>query len=171
MNTRARKWPALAAGALVWALLYGFHRLGGWPLHAWWKALWPDAEGGAWALFIATYVCISGRLPRMIGRPLEAIERICFSIYLLHFPVALILDFHGWILRPFANPYADALLTTAVILVPIILASARFSYATIEAPFLDLRRCYALGGDGQGGGRGSARAGPSSHSWKYIGVI
>ena len=142
-GSRARTWPALGAGALVWALLYGFHRLGGWPLHAWWKALWPDAEGGAWALFIATYVGVSDRLPRTIGRPLEAIGRISFSIYLLHFIVVLIVDIQGWILRPFANPYSDALLTTAVIVLPITLVCARLSYATIEAPFLALRRRYA----------------------------
>ena len=46
-------------------------------------------------------------------------------------------------MRPFANPYADALLTTAVIVLPITLVCARFSCATIEAPFLALRRRYA----------------------------
>lgn len=139
-----RAWHAVAAGGLVWALLYEFHRLGGWPLHAWWKALWPDAEGFAWALFIATYVCVSDRLPRMIARPLEAIGRTSFSIYLLHFIVVMVVDTHSWILRPWANAYADALLTTVVIVLPITLACARFSYETIEAPFLGLRRRYAL---------------------------
>ncbi len=143
-----RIWHVLAAAGLVWLLLYEFHRLGGWPLHAWWKAIWPDAEGGAWALFITTYVCVSGRLPRALGRPLEAIGRTSFSIYLLHYIVVYALDVHGWILRPFADRYADALLTTAVIVLPVTLAVARFSYATIEAPFLGLRHRYAGGATG-----------------------
>ena len=142
-DATGRTWHAWLAGGLVWVLLYEFHRLGGWPSHAWWKALWPDAEGSVWALFIATYVCVSARVPRAIGRALEAIGRTSFSIYLLHFIVVYALDVHGWILRPFANPYADALLTTTVIVLPTTLAAARFSYATIEAPFLGLRHRYA----------------------------
>ena len=80
---------------------------------------------------------------RRDGRPLEALGRISFTIYLLHFIVVLIVDIHGWILRPFANPCSDALLATAVIVLPITLVCARLSYATIEAPFLALRRRYA----------------------------
>ena len=131
------------AAAAVWALLYGFHLAGGWPLEAWWKALWPDAEGLAWAGFLLAWLPVGGRLPGALRRPVEAVGRISFSIYLLHFAVIQTLSEHGWILHPFASATADALLTTAAVAVPLVLALSAFTYATIEAPFLALRGRYA----------------------------
>ncbi len=132
----------LVSALVVWALLYGFHLAGGWPRKVWWKALWPDAEGAAWTGFVLAWLPVAPRLPRVLARPLEAIGRISFSIYLLHFAVIDMLGMHGWILRPFADAHADALVTTLVVALPITLAGAAFTYTTIEAPFLALRRRY-----------------------------
>ena len=136
-------WPAVGiAGAGLCALLYGFHLAGGWPAHVWWKALWPDAEALGWAGIILSWQGIADRLPALLARGLEAIGRVSFSIYLLHFAVISVLAAHGWVLRPFASATADALLTTALLALPLALALAAFTYATVERPFMALRRRY-----------------------------
>jgi peptidoglycan/LPS O-acetylase OafA/YrhL len=80
-----------------------------------------------------------------VARTLEGIGRISFSIYLLHFAVIETLGAHGWLLRPFASAAADALLTTALVALPLVLALSAFTYATVERPFMALRRRYVEG--------------------------
>jgi peptidoglycan/LPS O-acetylase OafA/YrhL len=139
-------WPPLViAGTALWALLYLFHLAGGWPLHVWWKAVWPDAEALGWAGVILSWQGIAGRLPAPVARGLEGIGRISFSIYLLHFAVIWTLGAHGWLLRPFASAGADALLTTALLALPLVLGLSAFTYATVERPFMALRRRYVAG--------------------------
>ncbi len=151
----AGRWFALhpdAAGRIGWQivpcsvgivlLLYGFNQLGGWPVSAWWKALWPTVEGMAWGWFILAYIAASAWMPAGLGRALAGIGRTGFSIYLLHVPAIEVLSLHHWVLRPTGNPYWDALATAAFLVLPLVLAVAAFSYATIEAPFLGLRRRY-----------------------------
>ena len=139
-------WPLVAlAGAVLWALLYGFHLAGGWPLHVWWKALWPDAEALAWVGVILSWQGIAGRLPAPMARGLEGIGRISFSIYLLHYAVIWTLGEHGWLLRPFASAAADALLSTALLALPLVLGLSALTYATVERPFMALRRRYVAG--------------------------
>ena len=147
----ARRGPAggwlrvAIAGAVLWALLYVFHLAGGWPLHVWWKALWPDAEALAWVGVILSWQGIAGRLPAPVARALEGIGRISFSIYLLHYAVIWTLGEHGWLLHPFASAGADALLTTALLALPLVLGLSALTYATVERPFMALRRRYVAG--------------------------
>ena len=81
-------------------------------------------------------------LPAGVGRLFSAIGRISFSVYLLHVPAIEVLSAHHWVLRPSGNPYWDVLATTLVLVLPLVLAVSALGYATIEAPFLGLRRRY-----------------------------
>ena len=135
-------WQIVPCSVAIVLLLYGFNQCGGWPAPVGYKALWPTVEGLAWGWFILAYIAASTWVPAGIGRVLAGIGRTSFSIYLLHVPVIDVLSLHRWVLRPTGNPYWDALATTALLVLPLVLAVAAFSYATIEAPFLGLRRRY-----------------------------
>ena len=135
-------WQLAPAAIGLVALLYGFNQLGGWPAMTWWKALWPTVEALAWGWFILAYLPASQALPPNVGRAIAGIGRVSFSIYLLHDLVIEVVSTHRLALRVTGNPYVDAMATTAVLVVPITLCLAAFSFATIEAPFLGLRRRY-----------------------------
>jgi peptidoglycan/LPS O-acetylase OafA/YrhL len=145
-----REHPAFWAGA--WILPAGlvltvtalavFHRLGGWPVESPWRIAWPLIEGACWALTIGGYLPVAHRLPASLSRVLAGIGAISYSIYLLHYIVIWHLAARGWIWQPTGHGYADALITTACVATPPILALSALSYAVVERPFLTLRRPY-----------------------------
>ncbi|MEZ5420751.1 MAG: acyltransferase [Vicinamibacterales bacterium] len=53
---RLAAWYPVLAGIAATAVLFGFHRLGGWPSTAGWKIAWPLVEGVTWAAVIVAYV-------------------------------------------------------------------------------------------------------------------
>lgn len=133
---------AVGAGLAAVAAIYGFHRLGGWPVEGSWKILWPLVEGAAWAAVIATYVGALDPWPRAVSRALAAIGQISYSVYLFHFAIVLIVVERGLAWTPFGRAGRDALLTTWGLIIPVTAALAALSYHTVELPFLALRRSY-----------------------------
>lgn len=133
---------AAAAATAALGLLYGFHRMGGWPVDAPWKIAWPLLEGAAWAACIATYVGAVDPWPSVLSRWLAAVGQISYSIYLFHFAIVLVVTERGFALTPFGRPGRDALVTTWALIVPVTMLLATLSYHTVERPFLALRRKY-----------------------------
>ena len=139
------RWHVVPAALLILAGSYAFHRAGGWPNTAWWRALWPTAEGAAWSWFIVAYVAFGPSVPALLSRALCWVGQISFSLYLLHMLVIEAIAVRQWMPLMTNNAYVDALLVTIVIVVPASLALAAFAYRVIEVPFLGLRRRYTGG--------------------------
>jgi peptidoglycan/LPS O-acetylase OafA/YrhL len=137
-----RPWILPVAAVAVVAALAIFHRLGGWPVESPWKIVWPPIEGAAWALFIGGYLTVADRLPALASRALAAVGTVSYSIYLLHFVVIEQLIRHRWGWQPSGRGHVDALVTTACLATPIILASSALTYLVVERPFLRLRGPY-----------------------------
>lgn len=134
-------WP-LAAGTATLAVLFTFHALGGWPSLSPWKIVWPLVEGVMWALFIAAYVTAGDRWPAPLSRLICRIGQVSFSTYLLHFPIITAVIEWRLFVTPTGRPSWDAALTTALVAMPLTLVLSALTFATIEAPFLALRRRY-----------------------------
>ena len=88
---------------------------------------------------------MADRLPAAVSRALAAIGTISYSIYLLHYVVVYQLATRDWLWRPTGNGYADALLNTAVVATPVILALSALTYLVVERPFLSRRGPYLEG--------------------------
>jgi peptidoglycan/LPS O-acetylase OafA/YrhL len=138
----ARAWILPAGLVVTVGALAVFNRLGGWPIESAWKILWPPIEGACWALTIGGYLAIADRLPAALSRAIAAVGAVSYSIYLLHFLVIQQLVLRGWFWRPTGDGYVDALVTTASVATPAILALSALSYYVVERPFLSLRRPY-----------------------------
>jgi peptidoglycan/LPS O-acetylase OafA/YrhL len=127
-------WLAPALAALILGL-YAFHKAGGFPVVAWWRALVPPVEGAVWAAIILGYLGLAPRLPT-----LELLGRVSFSLYLLHL---LVIEALGPILpRLSADPFLDALAWAVMAALPLSIALAALAYTTVEAPFMALRERY-----------------------------
>jgi peptidoglycan/LPS O-acetylase OafA/YrhL len=135
-------WKFAGAAVLIIAVIYGFHRLGGWPVVANWKGIWPTIEGSAWALVIVTYLPVARSVPRFISGIASRIGEISYSTYLLHVSILIIVGMNGWLLRWTGVPKFDAALTVVLVVVPIVLAVSTVSYYAVEKPFLSLRVRY-----------------------------
>jgi len=132
----------LPAAALAFAMLAGLHALGGWPVDAWWKVLWPTVEGAVWAVVIVCYIGGGDIWPAALSALLCALGEISFSIYLLHFPVIQVVARHEWFVIVGTSAAANALATTALVAAPLTIALSALTYRFVERPFLDLRRRY-----------------------------
>jgi len=139
---KANTWSFVGAAMLVVAVVYGFHRLGGWPVVANWKGVWPTIEGAAWALVIFTYIPVAKKVPRVLSRIASSIGEISYSTYLLHVSVLIIIGMSGWLLRWTGVPKYDVVLTIVLIVFPAVLSVSALSYYAIEKPFLGLRVKY-----------------------------
>lgn len=127
---------------LIVGTLYGFHRLGGWPVNATWKVLWPTVEGVMYALAVASYVGSGSLIPDVVSRAVAALGEVSFSMYLLHFPLIAVLVRNGLVWRPTGNTSVDAVLSTVGIALPLTVMVSMLTYHSIEKPFLSLRRRY-----------------------------
>ncbi len=102
---------------------------------------WSMQESTVWATFILAWVSTDFKKPAWLAVALRQGGQISFSFYLLH-ALVLYLGFR-WIGYPrlIGNPLLDGLLL-AVPLFATTWAVASLSYASIERPFLALRRRY-----------------------------
>lgn len=141
---RARPWMIAPAGIVIVGLLWAFNAVGGWPVQANWKLLWPDVEGLGWAALVLTYLCAGATLPRWIARPVTFVGKISYSLYVVHFVVLMLCLNNTLFLRFTGHGYDDALITTALVVLPIALASAALLFDTIERPFMALRPRYVV---------------------------
>lgn len=148
VRSQQQSSPMAVVGAFAAAIavVFMYHRMGGWPSKAWWKVLWPTIEATAWA---AVIYCVAGfrlGVDSVVRRGLQTIGRTSYSVYLLHFAVVSIVIKQGWLIRPFSgasgSDYFNALLTTAVIALPVTLVLSAMTYQAIERPFLEMRWRY-----------------------------
>jgi peptidoglycan/LPS O-acetylase OafA/YrhL len=141
--------PTLALGGLIVAglaligALAGFHYLGGYPIVAWYKILWPTLEGLLWAAFIYCYLVFFQQRVGVLLRLLARLGEVSYSLYLSHLIVIeLIARNHVFVLGFGAAIIPNALLTTLVVVLPVAILLASLTYQLIERPFLELRRVY-----------------------------
>jgi peptidoglycan/LPS O-acetylase OafA/YrhL len=128
---------------LSYFLLIMYHGLGGWPTASGWKVVWPTIEGGMWALMIAGIVGSQTDKLSWLGKALAWVGIRSFSIYLLHYPIVQVVCSHpSWIPRFTADWRQDALITTTMIVLPIVLLVSTVTWHAIEKPFLSLRKQY-----------------------------
>ena len=118
-----------------------YHRLGGYPVYAWWKLFWPSAEAALWALVIMASLHAPYRMPQVAKKILIVIANMSFSIYIVHSTVLQILGERNLYLHVTDRVYPNALANSLLFLVPV-LALSWVTYSVIEKPFMDLRGRY-----------------------------
>ena len=138
---------AIAAAGLVLLLLFAFNQLGGGGSNNYLWIFWPTLEAAAWATFVIGYLSLARHFNPQVSRGLIGLGTVSYSIYLAHY---VVLDYF---MRnnldttlQVDNPLATAVLNTAVIIMPLVIASAMLTYRTIERPFLLRRRTYVKRG-------------------------
>jgi peptidoglycan/LPS O-acetylase OafA/YrhL len=145
---RGRMAPALAGALLVAALggvmilLYRLNLSGGWPVQDASRIYFHTIEGGLWALVIYAYLNVSASMNGMFSRVLCYVGTISYSMYLIHFTIISVLVEHDIYWPLTGSIMVNALLTTTVIALPIILAVSSLTYYCVELPFLSMRVRY-----------------------------
>jgi len=140
------KLPLLATSTVAAvAMLWVFNQLHGFAQPAGWRVLWVDVEGLVWASFIASYVSVLEQRRGLLARGIAAIGERSYSVYLLHFIIVTWVAFRAHIFIPVGNPVTGAVVTGALVVVPIATLAGFVSFAGIERPFLTLRGRYLKG--------------------------
>jgi peptidoglycan/LPS O-acetylase OafA/YrhL len=139
-----KPWWILLSTSLIVMMIFGYHRSGGWIVTANWKVFWPPIEAAFWAFFIVTYLAAGRLIPAMFAKAATRLGEISYSIYLVHFIVAMLIVKFEWFIRISGNAYYDALITSLLLAAPITISIASLTYALIEAPFLSLRKPYIV---------------------------
>ena len=134
----------LASATLVLLSLTAFNQAGGAPADGYWRLLWPTYEAAMWAIFIVTYFHAPLNPKYWISAIAAKMGEISYSSYLWHSVILAGVINMGLFLHITGQPHADAVLTTAFIVLPITLAVALISYQFVELPFLKLRPRYVL---------------------------
>jgi peptidoglycan/LPS O-acetylase OafA/YrhL len=135
-------FPAALLGSC--AILYGFHLSGGFPARQSWRIAWPTVEAITWAIFVACYLGFARYLPRIVEFILQFLGRISYSLYFVHVVVISILAEKGWYFAlPFLSVTQNILLTTTLLILPVVILISTLTYTAIEAPFLSMRRRYS----------------------------
>lgn len=134
---------SVAAAAM---LLVCYNQLGGWPADKPWKLLWPTVEASMWACVIASVMRLeTGHITRVFAY----VGAASYSLYMVHFGVLATLLSHGIFLRTGGGGVADALVSGAVIVLPLSLLLGLAGYTLIEKPFLRARPRYLYPPDGK----------------------
>jgi peptidoglycan/LPS O-acetylase OafA/YrhL len=137
--------PVLVPLVAVGCVLVAFNQLGGWPVDAGWKAIWPDLEALLWGSVIIVAANAS-TWRTMFGRILGWIGEISYSAYLLHFAIIATIVKYNLMFRATGNPIADALLTTVLMAIPLTLIAGATGFYVVERPALRRRPRYVSDG-------------------------
>ncbi len=103
--------------------------------------VWGTVEALAWAALVLGYVSARIAWPAPMARALEHAGAWSYSFYLWHGLLLYTAQRFVGVWSPFGSVMANALANFALLL-PVTLALAGLSYATIERPFLRLRGRY-----------------------------
>ena len=141
---RLLDWGFGLAVVILIASMSIYNQLGGWPVQADWKFIWPTWEGLIWAFIILTYCSFSRHVPQLISRVLVAIGTISYSLYLIHFLVINELITRQLLVQISNAPMWNALANTFLVALPITLLVSAITYRWIEKPFLLARGKYKL---------------------------
>ncbi|CRK59118.1 hypothetical protein [Alloactinosynnema sp. L-07] len=135
-------WKVGVAGTAAVAMLWVFNQVGGFNANGAWRLAWVDIEGGVWALVVLTYVttCQSTGLA---APTVARFGELSFSAYLLHMLVVeTLIRRRWWIEVPGLGGMENAMLTTVLIVLPVLTVVSMLSYHGIERPFLRFRVKY-----------------------------
>src|ERR1700690_668597 len=116
---RVLAWGFPMAVGLVLGGATWLHRAGGFSSVGHWKVIWLDLEALIWAFFLLSYVRVARLWPRAISRGLELLGEISYSMYLLHYVVAVDFESHGLFPRLAADPNYNALFASMLVLLPV----------------------------------------------------
>lgn len=137
-------WKVGVSLLLVTAALWSFNQVHGFVSNSPWRLAWLDVEGAVWALAILTYVATC-RATNALSRATAKVGELSYSIYLLHFMLIFVINSQQWwVTVPGLSFKANALLTTLVVLVPLVVACSMVTYYGVELPFLRMRMKYLL---------------------------
>jgi len=140
---RAKNILFAVSAVLLVAVMFVYHRLGGWGSEDKFKLIWPTVEGLAWAFFLVTYLSAGRHLPNALSKALAAIGTTSYSIYLLHALVVISVVNLEWIIKlPRLGFIESAVVNAVLIMIPATLAVATLTYWVIEKPFLEMRVRY-----------------------------
>jgi peptidoglycan/LPS O-acetylase OafA/YrhL len=130
------------AAGLVLAGASWLDRAGGYDVIASWKVVWMDLEAIVWALFLLSYLRAEPILPRRVSRAIGWLGELSYSMYLLHYLVAMIFQARQWYPHLSDNPNWNALGGGLLVLLPVTVAISLLTYGLVERPFLALRGVY-----------------------------
>lgn len=135
-------WKVAVVLVVAVGALWEFNQVHGFASNADFRLGVTDVEGAIWALAILTYVSTL-RADNAATRAVAKIGELSYSTYLLHIMVLTALVNARWfvVVRGF-DPVANALLTTVVVLIPLVLAVSFVTYHGVEQPFLRMRVRY-----------------------------
>ncbi|WP_199423602.1 acyltransferase family protein [Actinotalea solisilvae] len=143
-RARPRSAPLLLVGGslAVLALLWVFNQLSGYSRPTWWRMVWVDAEGAAWAVVIVALTWVVGSHAGRVSRAVAAVGERSYSIYLLHFVLVSLVATHDALWVRIGGPVTSALATGLVVVLPLTVLLSWLTYAAIERPFLRMRGTY-----------------------------
>jgi peptidoglycan/LPS O-acetylase OafA/YrhL len=101
-----------------------------------------DLEAIVWALFLLSYLRAEPILPRRVSRAIGWLGELSYSMYLLHYLVAMIFQARQWYPHLSDNPNWNALGGGLLVLLPVTVAISLLTYGLVERPFLALRGVY-----------------------------
>ncbi|MEO5723646.1 MAG: acyltransferase [Ilumatobacteraceae bacterium] len=136
----ARGGVLLAAGAALLIGIFVYNRNGGWLATAAWKSVWPLIEGLLWGSLVWAYLQASARWTGRVGRTAAWSGVISYSAYLLHYALVVLIAKHTPHLAD--DPLRNALLVTALVIIPATAALSTLTYLVIERPFMQMRVRY-----------------------------
>ncbi len=139
-RTRRLLFP-LAVGLALFGL-WLFNRLGGWIDVSPRKTFWPDVEGLMWAFFIWTYIPFSGWLRSPAKSLLLRFGIISYPAYLIHYGLINVVLNKGLFFPLTGNGYLDAVIETALIVLPLTIVLGALLHVVVEKPFLEMRPKY-----------------------------
>lgn len=141
---RISAWFFPIAFGLAITMLFVFNRFGGWPNQSPWRVVFPPIEGAVWALVILSYLPAGQVLMRtQVGAILTWLGSISYSAYLLHFVVISAVVNRKWWIELTGRGDWDAIITTLLVVVPVVTVLAVLTYRIIERPFMAMRPRYA----------------------------
>lgn len=107
-----------------------------------WRVLWVDVEGLVWAMFIGSYVAV---FEHFRGRGTQLLARLgetSYSIYLLHVVIIGWVVAHPGMWVHVGGSVTSGFATGALVVLPLTIVVAIYTYHGIEKPFLSLRGTY-----------------------------
>lgn len=107
-----------------------------------WRVVWVDVEGLVWALFIGSYVAVIERFRGRLSRALAKVGEMSYSIYLLHVVVIGWVVAHPGMWVHVGGTIGSGFATGVLVVLPLTLVVAVFTYYGIERPFLSMRGSY-----------------------------
>lgn len=140
-------WKVGVSLGLAVGMLWALNQVHGFASNAPWRLAWVDVEGGVWALAILTYAATC-RSTNRLSRVTAKVGELSYSMYLIHFMLlAALIQRRVWIQIDGLSPVANALLTTTVVLLPLVIGISVVTYFGVEQPFLGMRVKYILPAD------------------------